>query len=484
MVTTFMVFTGTLVLAVLLAQIIFNIFFSKSYLVEYKKTAAEKLFERVAENYSDDPNELYTLTSQADVDNISILIFNESGFIYSSRNIDIPALRKGFFTLSLILSRNFSYTPQATVTPIPKSNTEMISLDGVFTYNNENRYIIIETPVESIETVVGLLSRANVLIFSFAFIIAMICSFIMAKRFSRPVMEIKEVAQNVAAFKFDSRANEAETIIEFGELSVSINSMASKLEMMIADLRDKNERLQFDIDHQRRLDKMRREFVANVSHELKTPLCLLMLYSENLKNNVDSIDKDFYCDTIIEEVGKLDEMAKSLLDLSAIENGLSAMKLHPFDFSEMCCDIISRTSVLFDGISSNVSIQNGLQVEGDSDYLERAVKNYIINAVSHTPIGGNIIISLHENGGTAVFSVFNEGQRIAEEDADQIWESFYKTDKARVRNNENHTGLGLYIVKTIVNAHMGAYGLVNHENGVTFWFSVPLRRLQLTQGDF
>jgi signal transduction histidine kinase len=475
MVANFMVFTGALVMAVLLAQIIFNVFFSKPYLVEYKKAAAERLFEKVSANYSDNPNDLYALTSEAEVDNISILIFSESRFIYSSRNIDIPVLRRSGLTLGLILNRTFSYSPEAAVKSVPRSNEEVISLDGVFEYGNENRYVLIETPVESIEAVVGLLSRANVLIFSAALVIAVICSFLMAKRFSGPIMEIKEVAHNVAALKFGHRANENQAITEFGELSVSINSMASKLEMMIADLREKNERLQFDIDHQRRLDKMRREFVANVSHELKTPLCLLMLYSENLKNNVDSIDKDFYCDTIIEEVGKLDEMAKSLLDLSAIENGLSAMELAPFDFSGLCRDVVSRTAVLFSGVSSSVYIQNGLYVEGDPGYLERAIKNYIINAIAHTPANGRILVSLDKDDGGAVFSVFNEGKQIADEDADQIWESFYKTDKARVRDNESHAGLGLYIVKTIVNAHRGQYGLVNRDGGVSFWFSIPLR---------
>jgi signal transduction histidine kinase len=219
---------------------------------------------------------------------------------------------------------------------------------------------------------------------------------------------------------------------------------------------------------------MRREFVANVSHEFKTPLCLLMLYSENLKNNVDSIDKDFYCDTIIEEVNKLDEMAKSLLNLSAIENGLSAMKLEALDLSTLCDCVASKASPLFKGISAAVTIQGGLEVKGDAVYLEQAVKNYMMNAVSHTAAGGKVDISLREDGGQAVFTVFNEGKPISEEDASQLWESFYKTDKARVREGESHVGLGLYIVKTIVNAHRGAYGLTNRENGVAFWFSVPI----------
>jgi signal transduction histidine kinase len=278
----------------------------------------------------------------------------------------------------------------------------------------------------------------------------------------------------VAALKFDIKADESIGAAELSQLSVSINIMAERLEAMIVDLKEKNERLRGDIDKQLRLDKMRREFVANVSHELKTPLCLLQIYSENLKNNIDAVDKDFYCDTIIEEVGKLDCMAKSLLDLSSIENGLSGVKPAPLNFPELCGRILSAADVLFTAVRPEISIQEGLSVMGDAYYLEQAVKNYLTNALSHTPPGGRLSVSLRRAGQSAVFSVFNEGNPIDKADAEQIWESFYKADKARVRDKDNHTGLGLYIVKTIINAHGGAYGLINQEAGVTFWFSLPL----------
>jgi signal transduction histidine kinase len=257
---------------------------------------------------------------------------------------------------------------------------------------------------------------------------------------------------------------------------VSINAMAEKLKFMIADLKDKNEQLQSDIDRQLHLDRMRREFVANVSHEFKTPLCLLQLYSENLKNNIDAADKDFYCDTIIDEVNKLDAMAKSLLDISSLENGLSVMRTEALDLSCFCADLLARMEVLFRNIRLETDIQADLRVEGDSHYLEQAVKNYVVNAVSHTAAEGRVCVSLKRSGAHAFFSVFNEGRPIAREDVDRVWESFYKTDRARARDEENHAGLGLYIVKTIVEAHGGTYGLINNAGGVNFWFMLPLLR--------
>jgi signal transduction histidine kinase len=469
-----MVFTGALVIVMLMCQIIFNVFFSKPYLVEFKKSQTENLYKNIKNSYTDDFFTLYAMTKTAEDNNMNVLIFNDSSFIYSNRTMDGRMIRRTFFALNPVLNTQFSDKPKAEVVNVPASGTQMIALNGVFTYDGEKRYVVIETPVESISTVVSILSKANILIFSFALIVGIICAFIFSRSFARPILELKSVAQNVASLKFDIKADENLSTIELSELSASINIMADKLRAMITDLQEKNKRLQFDIEHQMRLDKMRRDFVANVSHELKTPLCLLMLYSENLKNNIDALDRDFYCETIIDEVKKLDEMAKSLLDLSAIENGLSGMKLAEVDFSSFCAAVAAETRVLFQDLDSTVEIEEGLAVNCDLHYLEQAAKNYIVNAVSHTNPGGRIAIRLAKNEGAARFSVYNDGKQIPSDDVEHIWESFYKTDKARTRDKENHAGLGLYIVRTVINAHSGQYGLINHESGVEFWFSVPL----------
>jgi signal transduction histidine kinase len=150
------------------------------------------------------------------------------------------------------------------------------------------------------------------------------------------------------------------------------------------------------------------------------------------------------------------------------------MKTEPLEFSAFCADILARTELLFGHIKLETDMQEDLWVPGDRHYLEQAVKNYLINAVSHTAAGGRVSVSLKRSGAGAFFSVFNEGKAIASEDVGRVWESFYKTDRARAREEENHAGLGLYIVKTIINAHGGTYGLINNVGGVTFWFMLPL----------
>ncbi|MDR2295654.1 MAG: HAMP domain-containing histidine kinase [Clostridiales Family XIII bacterium] len=472
--TKMMLFTCALVLASLLCQLVFNVFFSGPFLIEHKKSTVNKLFAALPRNYSDDPDFIYRLTEDAEGDNIDILIFSDKGLVYSSRNVEIPVIRQRFLFIGPFDRSAFPEDAQAQVARRRQSEETVILLNGRFEYEGEARYAVIETPVESIEAGVRLLSWANLRISMVILLLGAACALIFSRRFSKPIREIGIVAQNVAALRTGARANENLSTVELSDLSVSINSMAEKLELMIADLRDKNERLQSDIDRQLHLDRMRREFVANVSHEFKTPLCLLQLYSENLKNNIDAADKDFYCDTIIDEVNKLDAMAKSLLDISSLENGLSGMRTEALDFSDFCAGVLARMDVLFGRVRLETDLQEGLWVEGDDHYLEQAVKNYIMNAVSHTAAEGRVSVSLKRSGAHAFFSVFNEGKAIAREDVDRVWESFYKTDRARAREEENHAGLGLYIVKTIVNAHGGTYGLINNANGVTFWFTLPL----------
>jgi signal transduction histidine kinase len=282
-----------------------------------------------------------------------------------------------------------------------------------------------------------------------------------ARNFSRPIQNITEVARNVALMNFKVRAEENLSTTELRDLSYSINLMADNLKKLISDLQTSNEKLQADFDKQIRLDKMRREFVANVSHELKSPLHLLLMYTENLKNNVDNIDKDYYCNTIIEETNRLNDMVKSLLDLSAIENGLEKMRKETLNLSELSENVISKSNLLFQKATVSASIEKDIFVEGDSRYMEQVIKNYFANAVAHTPENGRILITLMQKENDAIFSVFNEGSTIAEEDILHIWESFYKTDKARTREDETHVGLGLYIVKSIMQAHGGDYGVKN-----------------------
>lgn len=476
--TKIMLFSGTLLLSVLICQVLFSVFLFRSYYTNLKISEVETLFCDLKQNYSDDPDIISDITQKAEnAYNINVQISDGTKIIYGGRGLNFPMNGQGIWGWDML----YSLEPKATISKMPELanmpkwaqiRLENIVLMGKFEYGNGWRYVRITSPVEAIDASVAAFTKVNATISVLILLIGVVGSLIFAKRFSKPIRKIEEVARNVALLNFDVQADENISTSELGSLSRSINVMSCKLKSLITDLRASNAKLQEDVNVQKRLDKMRREFVANVSHELKSPLHLLLMYCGNLKHNIDNIDKDYYCDTIIEEANRMNDMVKSLLDLSALENGLSKINMERLDLSGLVESVTSKIAVLFEGVSESVSIEKEIFVDGDSHYLEQAIKNYVTNAVSHTPTGGHISISLSRQGDKAVFSVFNEGDHILPEDMVQIWESFYKADKARVRTEESHSGLGLYIVKTIISAHSGEYGARNTENGVEFWFSL------------
>lgn len=473
------IYSCALLLSVAVCQILFGAFFAKKYYTSVKMSEVESLFYDLKKNYSDDPGVIHGIIKNAEnALNIYVQITSDSsgiGIAYLNDRLDLFALD----------SKSMAYVdePKAQIIEVPEmlysflsqnATSEYIALSGKFEYNGDTRYVCITTSVESIDASVEVLTIVNTYISVFILIVGIICAIIFAKRFSKPVKDVQEVARNISVLNFNVRADENQGATELRDLSGSINAMADKLSCLVSDLQISNEKLRADVDYQMRLDKMRREFVANVSHELKTPLHLLLMYTENLKSNIENIDKDYYCNTIIEETLRLNDMVKSLLDLSAVENGLTKMCLSEISLSELSEYVVSKMSVLFENLTLNIDIEKEIFVSGDSGYIEQAIKNYIANAVSHTQIKKRIFIELKRDGDSAVFSVFNEGNPIADQDIDQIWESFYKTDKARARTDENHSGLGLYVVRAIIDTHGGSYGVSNVQDGVKFWFSLPL----------
>ena len=488
--TKVILFTCVLLLFLSLCQVLFGIFFAKRTFVSKQKEQIKALFLSIKQNYSDDPDALYNLTSQAQgLHSIQIEISSSKERIYINRNVPLQQKNEAF---KLPYSKNdysenpsvYIYSPgvrrSATSKPGEKQTTAqtpdhgVFRLTGCFDYNGEKRYVTLSSPMEPIDLSVSIVTQNNAVIAFCILLLGCVAAYFFAGNLAKPVREVEAVAKNVAELSFDKTASEDVSTKELYSLSVSVNSMANKLNDLITELESANKQLQADVEYQRQLETMRRVFIANVSHEMKTPLCMLIMYSENLKNNIDGIDRDYYCSTIIEEAERLNSMVKQLLDLSAIENGLSHISLSPLDMSALCARLIERTAVLLKPFRVETEIQDGLNVSGDENYLEQAASNFITNAVSHSPEGAVIKVRLTGDSGNAVFSVYNQGSHIAEYDLPHVWESFYQTDKSRTQTEDMHIGLGLYIVKTIVEAHHGSCNAQNEADGVRFSFSIPI----------
>lgn len=340
--------------------------------------------------------------------------------------------------------------------------------------------LILNTPLEAIDESTAIANRFLLFTGILTVLIGSILAFIFARRFTRPILELNEIAQNMAHLDF-SRKYRADSEDEIGELGQSINSLSDQLDMSITGLKEANQKLLADIEHERKIDQMRKEFVSNVSHELKTPLALIQGYAEGLKVNIvdDEESKNYYCDVIMDEAGKMAKLVRELLDLSQIESGYFHLEKVKFDLCLLIEQVVEKYEPLFTEKGLVCPVENNIDAEqitvnADIIRTEQVLVNYLNNALNHADNELVIKISVNpspDHAGKVRISVFNTGLPVPQESIDQIWTSFYKVDKARTRDYGG-TGLGLSIVKAIQDRHNNKYGVVNHDNGVEFWFEL------------
>lgn len=229
---------------------------------------------------------------------------------------------------------------------------------------------------------------------------------------------------------------------------------------------------------QEQLYQAQKEFVANISHELKTPLAVISGQVEMLQNMGDGIDRTYYFESIREEIKKMSEMVGDLLDITIIDHNMEHMEMSEVNFSDLMDYMILKYDALFqkNKLKLGAEIAAGCRVTANRMYLEQVVNNYIMNAFQHTAQGNGIRIKLEKAEGFARLGVYNEGSGIEDGDEELIWQSFYISDnKERKQQKIKNAGLGLYMVKKIVEQHHGVCGADNREGGVEFWMKIPLR---------
>ncbi|NLW56525.1 MAG: HAMP domain-containing protein [Firmicutes bacterium] len=353
----------------------------------------------------------------------------------------------------------------------PRLNIEIICLA---TRLDNGDYLLLSTPKAAIKESAMIANRFSLFTGFFTIMAGGILAGILAGRFIKPILELKEIAEKMAQLDFN-RKYCGKTGDELDELGESINSLSVQLESSIANLRKANEKLQQEVERERRIDEMRKEFISNVSHELKTPIALIQGYAEGLKLNVieDDESKNFYCDVIRDEAAKMNRMVKQLLELARIESGSIPLARVNFNLSHFLTKVLEKKALLFQekAIRLETEIEEGLFVNADPDLTEQVINNYLSNALNHVNDFRIIRVRARRWPGKTRVSVYNTGEHLPENELDKIWISFYKIDKARTRE-DGGTGLGLSIVRAIQEAHGNAYGVNNIAGGVEFWFEL------------
>ena len=346
------------------------------------------------------------------------------------------------------------------------------------TLNNGN-FILIRTPIQGIKDNVHISNTFITYIGIGTLIIGIVAAFVLSSYISRPIKQLSNIAERMSELDFDVKYDGKDKG-EIGLLGNSMNNMSKKLEENISQLKAANLELQRDIDKKEKLEQMRTDFLSNVSHELKTPIALIQGYAEGLKEGItdDPESMDFYCSVIVDEAAKMNDMVKRLLTLNQIEFGEDELVMERFDINELVKSVASANELRASQKELKITCDIKdipLYVWADEYKVEEVITNYISNAINHCCNENIIKVAVGQIDKENVrVSVFNTGKNIPEEDIDHIWEKFYKVDKARTREYGGN-GIGLSIVKAIVESMGKKCGVNNLPDGVEFWFDLDCK---------
>lgn len=329
------------------------------------------------------------------------------------------------------------------------------------------------TSLQYVKEAVSVIGMFYKYFFIGAIAVIIVLCIIYSRFITKPLRAINKVAVKMSNLDFSKKC-EVVSKDEIGNLGNTLNFLGSNLDAALTSLKEINSKLQSDIDRERAIENMRKDFIADVSHELKTPITLIKGYTEGIKDGIfvqENLDASL--EVILQETDKMGNLVKDMLEISSLESGKIVLREDVFSMDELIRTIVNklRHSIESKEIKIKVNLIN-YKAMGEVFKIEQVVTNFLTNAIRHTTIKGeiNIDMLIIDNGIKVSFE--NSGSYIDTEELDKIWDKFYKVDKSRNRK-EGGTGLGLSIVKNIVDLHGGTYGVENTDLGVKFYFTLP-----------
>ncbi len=410
------------------------------------------------------------------INNIEVLVMDADKQIVKSTDPDSSHMLRRL--LDFVFDRSDDIAPiyerggiKMQTTMDPRVHLEFLELWGTLANGN---FILIRTPVESMKEASILANVVFIRIGIIAVIAGIIFIWLATKRVTRPIKKLVDISEKMTRLDFSekyvsSTGNEVDTLGEH------MNRMSDRLEGTISELKSANAKLQVDIEKKTEIDEMRKEFLSNVSHELKTPIALIQGYAEGLKDcvNDDEESRDYYCDVITDEASKMNKLVSNLLNLNELESGNDRIEIEHFDLMEMIVNCAASMDILVkqNGISLVLPEKKSVQVWADEFKTEQVLTNYLSNAIHYAAGEKTVKVTVEESGEIVRVGVFNSGDGISEDVLPNLWTKFYKADKARTREYGG-SGLGLSIVKASMEAMGKEYGVENVEGGVNFWFEL------------
>ena len=404
----------------------------------------------------DDTELLRNLSLIKGVEKGDILLVDASGYIFFVTNEAYDSLvftRFNFPDRDRLVEGN-SIEINGEMNPI--TNEEMsLFIKPVRSGMSYQGAIVVYTPLETIREPLNDIYVRIWSITATAVLISVIFIYYIAQRMLfKPLAELNTIARKISKGEVTQRVLVTSSD-EIGQLSESFNSMAESLEQT---------------------DKNRRDFLSNISHELRSPITSMRGFIAGILDGIIPMDKEkYYLKIVYDEIQRLTRLVNDLLDLSAMESGKFSFKLTELDINEIVKVCIRRFETKIDdkGLKVNVTLEGDhLYAAGDRDRLIQVITNLVDNSIKHCPDNGNIRIQTKSKGKKVHVSVYNDGTPIPEGDIKYIWDRFYKGDKSRT--NKVSTGLGLPIVRNIITQFGEDIWVENKGQGVLFTFTLSM----------
>lgn len=483
----FMILSLSILLIIMFLILVNNLVFGRFYLYN-KRQALKQVYQKVNDYY----NNYQEIDIESELEKIAIQN-NFDILIRNNQNVNVYTSNKDFLSTYGQMNEmtNRFNTDSGEVIEEGekfaikkmKDNRNGVSYVLLSAILDNNYLLYIRIPITSIQESVKISNNFLYLMAGFAILIAAVIVSYVTRKFTDPILELNDIAKKMANLDFSQKYRITSADDEINNLGKSINAMSDKLEKTIKQLRNTNIELEKDIEEKSKIDEMRKSFISDVSHELKTPIALIQGYSEGLLENVNTDDesKKFYAEVILDETNKMDKLVKQLLELMKLEYGKREFNDKTFNIVEVEKEVVRKSQVMLEEKQVQVEIKtpDEINVFADDFYIEQVITNYITNAIKNVKeIDGEKriiienIVNVEKN--KVRIKVFNTGNNIKEEDMTRIWNRFYKVDESRNRQ-DGGTGIGLSFVKAIMNNYGNSYGVINKENGVEFYFDLDLK---------
>lgn len=415
--------------------------------------------------YIDNENKLLNVIYNASNNGIRIKILdNDFNLLYSAFS---DSMDKRFTNFDLLLLNSLKDNESKIITLENKrKNGYDIHLVSKTSYG----YSIISSSVESLKKDAKTTMIVIIITSLITFCILLLLSYFISKLFSKKIKEIKDVTDDITNLNFNKKI-EVKSNDELGDLFNNINEMSSRLENNIKELEQANEKLKQDLLDKEKQEIARKKLIANISHEFKTPLTIISGYSQLLL--ADSQDEETKKNTklIISESERLGDLVHEFLELSRLESGSIALNKTNVNIKDIIISELDKLDVKTKNKKINVTTKfSGKQViNADKKQISKVIENILTNAIKFVKNENKISIKTYSKGGYFCYEVFNTGDKIKDEDLENIFNSYYKDKSTR---NKEGTGLGLTIVKAIVDLHQGKCEVKNVKNGVKFIISI------------